>query len=129
MCRLCGRRSYWNYTVHMHVERERGLWTRRSTIDDGGPINIHSHFYGHSNIDSYCVWTENLYCKLATTEISILHVNSYRQSPYSYATCTECTYIPAGGSAQSITESARPVSPIQSRWNISLLTFLGCVLW
>ena len=37
-------------------------------------------------------------------------------------------YIPAGGSAHSITVSARAVSPYQSRYHIIFLTFIGCVL-
>ena len=37
-------------------------------------------------------------------------------------------YIPAGGSAHSITVSARAVSPMQSRLYIIFLTFIGSVL-
>ena len=40
----------------------------------------------------------------------------------------EAIYIPGGGSAQSIIESASAVSPIQSRWNIIFLPFIGSVL-
>ena len=37
-------------------------------------------------------------------------------------------YIPAGGSAHSITVSARAVSPMTSRLHIIFLTFIGSVL-